>query len=267
MRHILVELDESEFEELSKLKGRKTWKQFVLDLARGAKIEVPCSQSNISIDIDKIVRAVERRVQDSVNPFTAKIDDLARRVGEIESAIGLVVERLGNIERFLKESSSICSTDGEKTVKREKGMSAIDYLKRDKITYESDLARKKGFDKQDARDAIFSKLERAGAIVVPLKSERVAIDPDFFRSFIEKIRSLNTSNEEEIKKSLSKKEYKLFTKLVESAHIWFDTSENRWKISEELESRLGHGEEPHEEPFEDIYIEETDSVSSGSEQN
>jgi len=31
--------------------------------------------------------------------------------------------------------------------------------------------------------------------------------------------------------------------------------------------KVGHGEEPHGEPFEDIYIEETDGASSGSEQN
>jgi len=31
--------------------------------------------------------------------------------------------------------------------------------------------------------------------------------------------------------------------------------------------KVVHGEEPHEEHFEGIYIEETDSVSSGSEKN
>jgi len=238
VKHILIELDDNEYEELVRLKGRKTWKQFVLDLARGAKIEVSSGAGEIKIDTDRILKAIERKIDDLLNPYTGKIDDLAKRVGKLESGLGLVIEKVNNIERALQEGSAEAEKKEEKVVKREskseKKMDAIDYLKRDKVTYESNLAKKDRYKEREARDGVFEKLERAGAIVFALKDERVAVDPDFWKRFVEKIQNITTNNEDEVKKALTKKEYGLLVKMRESGLIWFDTTINRWVIEKEL---------------------------------
>jgi len=101
----------------------------------------------------------------------------------------------------------------------------MEILKEQGILFESDLAKK-----IKDRDLFFSKLASYGAKVLELKSERVAIDPEMWINFIEKVRTLRTGNEDEIRKKLSDKEFRLFRELRESAMIYFDSVKGEWKF-------------------------------------
>jgi len=238
-KNILIKLSDEDYERLSKLKGDKTWNEFIVELVNSYQ-QSSQSVQKCEVDVDKIVNkildVIERKIHDQLNPFTGKIDMVLGRTSTM-------IEMLEELKSMLSESkisegSATQTVKEEKVVKKEskseKKKDAIDYLREDKVTYESVLAKRRGYDKREARDKVFEKLERAGAIVFALKDERVAVDPDFWKRFVEKIQNITTNNENEIKKALTKKEYGLLVKMRESGLIWFDSTINRWTIEKEL---------------------------------
>ncbi|MEM4032905.1 MAG: hypothetical protein QXV53_06370, partial [Zestosphaera sp.] len=107
---------------------------------------------------------------------------------------------------------------------REK-ITAIEILKKQKIIYEADIAKK-----IRNRDAFFDRLEREGAVVLSLKDQRVAIDDEFWSEFVSKVESLTTDKDSEIAKILDKQEVALLKKLSESAIAYYERSKKKWVI-------------------------------------
>ena len=164
-----------------------------------------------------VMNRIERKVQDMINPFTAKVDDISRRLTDVYEKVEELETKIKNME---KQLASI-------QVKETKRKTGLERLREQGVVFESELSGLRN------RDAFFRYLEREGAKVLRLINERVAIDPEFWTKFLEKITSIKTANEEEISKKLTKQERKLFSKLKESALIYFDPMSSTWKLIEE----------------------------------
>lgn len=114
--------------------------------------------------LDALAREL-RGLQDSVNAYTGKTDQVLQRLSQ-------VVETLEHVAEALRQQGSVTSgkTSGsEETSGRGRRTDACEILEREGIVYESDIA-----GKIKNRDAFFAKLRRAcGAVVLETAKERV----------------------------------------------------------------------------------------------
>jgi len=198
-----------------------------LERALAKPLEKLVAEGKIPIEkiIERILPRIERRIFDKVNPFTSKIDSIARHQAELREVVEVVVEKLKSIDERVSNLEKRISEAAKVAPPTKRRRRAMEILKEQGILFESDLAKK-----IKDRDLFFSKLASYGAKVLELKSERVAIDPEMWTKFIEKIKALRTGNEDEIKRRLSNKEYRLFRELRESAMIYFDSVKGEWKF-------------------------------------
>ncbi|MEM1542278.1 MAG: hypothetical protein QW101_03925 [Ignisphaera sp.] len=172
--------------------------------------------------IDKIMTLIERKVQDSVNPFTQKVDDLGRKVATLLERLEVVEERLSKLEKIIK---TVETKREEVKVQEKSKKSAIEILKEQKIIFEKDVA-----NKIRNRDSFFVRLEQEGAIVIEAKDERIAVEPSFWNSFVNKLKLTRTNNDDELKKIFDPIELKLLQKLKESALIVYDGTSRNWNL-------------------------------------
>jgi len=214
-------------EELRKLVGEE------------GKVEVE------AIDVDRIIEKVlarlQRRLQDMVNPWTAKIDQVQARLAELQEKLESIEERLREVEsgqrtqqpqRERREVQAAYPPPGGHQYERRehrhgRRRTAIDRLREQGVVYEHDVQWLRD------RDAFFEKLRREGAVILELGGERVAVDPSFWNNFKEKLEALPTANEDEIKLLLTSQQYDLFKRLKESGLIYFDATKRAWKLTEE----------------------------------
>ena len=178
-------------------------------------------ESGKSVDAKSIVDVVKRKIDDYINPFTAKVDEIAKRLAIVEERISMLEEKASKIDELEKAEESKKQKPESKPKK-----SAMDILKEVKVVFESDVATK-----IRDRDAFFTKLEREGAKVFKGYDQRVAVDPAYWEAFVKKLQTINTTDEEKIKKMLDGIEHKLFDWLNRNALIYFDGSAKCWKTS------------------------------------
>lgn len=172
--------------------------------------------------IDKLLTLVERKIQSTVNPFTQKVDEINRRVATIIERLEALEDRMNTLEERIK-SAEVQHEEVKEQKKVRK--TAVDILKEQKVMFESEIA-----SKIKDRDTLFARLERGGAVVIEAKDERIAIDKEFWQSFVQKLKNMKTNNDEELKKMLEPIEFKLLQKLRESALIVFDSSSKSWNL-------------------------------------
>lgn len=226
MKVILIRVDDKIYEELekrAKAGGLLTVAEYIRSLILkelGSAQREEEERRAYGTLMEKLTNIVERRIQDRINPFTSKIDELARKLSEI-------VERVEALEDRVNELVERASVQRE--IKKEKKVvtkkSAIDILKEQKVIYEHEIV-----GKIRDRDSFFAKLAREGARILELKDERVALDLDFLSKFSEKLKRLQTQNEDEIKKVLDPVEEQLFKKLKESALVVYNSSLKQWQL-------------------------------------
>lgn len=197
------------------------------------------------VDVNKLAARLERKIQDMINPWTAKIDSLSARVAELQEKLEEIEERLKSLEKQAAERPQSQHAayqprpggfharfeGGERREYRGGGRrrSASERLREQGVVFEHDVQWLRD------RDAFFEKLRREGAVILNLGGERVAVDPGFWRNFKEKLHDLPTANDDEIRVLLTREQYELFRRLKESGMIYFDASEKRWKFAEEPE--------------------------------
>lgn len=173
--------------------------------------------------LESLLTRIDRRVQDLVNPYTAKIDELMRKVADLYERI----EQLGAEVQDLKKKLSGQRPYMPRKTERKTG---IERLREQGVVFESELGRLRN------RDAFFDYLSRQGAKIINVHGERVAIDPAFWEKFKKKVfEELSTSNEDEVKLLLTKQEYRLFIRLKESGLIYYDSTVKKWRSVEPLE--------------------------------
>ncbi|MEM4627538.1 MAG: ribbon-helix-helix protein, CopG family [Ignisphaera sp.] len=223
MRIIVIKIDDKLYEELEKRvkdEGLLTISEYIRslimrELGKQSVDEVGDASRRSQLVLDRIVSLVERRIQDRINPFTFKIDELSRIEG-IEQKIVEIEEKLktrGETETRMKVE--------HKTARK----TAIDILKEQKVIFERDIA-----SRIKDRESFFAKLEQSSAKVIEAKDERIAVDPNFWESFIRKLSTITTNNDDDIKKILDSIESRLFYKLKESALLVYDNITKKWHI-------------------------------------
>lgn len=230
MKKIVLELDDKIYEEIlkkAKEEGFSTVVEYInllilKSIERKNHKKISEDVTKRSLILSKITTLIERKVQDSVNPFTQKVDDLGRKVAELIEKIEVLEEKLTKLEET-KKMIEIKQEEPKKEKKIRK--SAIDILKEQKIMFEKDLV-----NKIRDRDSFFAKLEREGAVIIEAKDERIAVDPLFWSNFANKLKSIKTNNDEELKKILNPQEFKFLQKLRESALIVYDGSSKSWNL-------------------------------------
>lgn len=174
-----------------------------------------------SIDASRIEHKVMRKITDMINPFTAKIDDLARKYGELVEKIEKMETLLKSLEEKVEKPLAQPQPITRHETRRRTG---LERLKEQGVLFESELKRLRD------RDSFFSYLRRGGAKIIEAVGERIAVDRDFWERFKRKLfEEISTNNDEQIKMYLSKIEYRLFEKLRESGLIYFDSTERKWK--------------------------------------
>ncbi|MET1101981.1 MAG: hypothetical protein ABWW69_05865, partial [Pyrodictiaceae archaeon] len=141
----------------------------------------------------RLLQRLERKVQDLLNPWTSKIDQLASRIANVSEVLEELRTRLDAIERRLQafEAQRLrAEKQGETGVRKKR--TAIERLREQGVVFESEV--------QWLRDraAFFERLRREGALVIEVAGERIAIDRDFWRKFVDKLSSLTTSNDDEL---------------------------------------------------------------------
>ncbi|MEM2158141.1 MAG: hypothetical protein QXO72_03900 [Sulfolobales archaeon] len=195
--------------------------RFIMD-ALGGEIQIPQSQTELS--------KIQRFLQDMVNPFTAKIDEVARRLGNVVEVLDELSEKVKVLEEDVKSikgrtEAQLPPQQPSKEIKK----SAIDVLKDQKVMYERDIA-----SKIRNRDAFFDRLRRDGAVVLEVKGQRVALEPSYWNEFKVILESLTTSNESELRDKLGKIGYNLLKTLWEGGLIYYDSINKKWRFAEEI---------------------------------
>jgi hypothetical protein len=169
-------------------------------------------------------RADERSLRtllDILNAYTGKIDELNRRVSQVVEILEGISSRLQNLEEQLRSTVQ----QPKQVEKREPRKSALDILKEQGVMFESDIA-----SKIKNRDAFFERLKRGGAVVIELAKERVAVDPDFFTRFKDRVAKLSSSSDDILSRELEKSELRLLKALSSSGLAYFDSTRKRWVI-------------------------------------
>lgn len=169
-------------------------------------------------------RADERSLRtllDILNAYTGKIDELSRRVSQVVEILEGISSRLQNLEEQLRSTVQ----QPKQVEKREPRKSALDILKEQGVMFESDIA-----SKIKNRDAFFERLKRGGAVVIELAKERVAVDPDFFTRFKDRVAKLSSSSDDILSRELEKSELRLLKALSSSGLAYFDSTRKRWVI-------------------------------------
>ncbi|HIQ24333.1 MAG TPA: hypothetical protein EYH50_04725 [Pyrodictium delaneyi] len=201
------------------------------EIAAGEKIEV------IPPDLEKLVTRLERRIQDMVNPWTAKIDSLSSKLAEAIERLESLEERVKSLEEALESQRRREGTitrvqpqqasERKEHYQRARRRSAIERLREQGVVFEHDVQWLRD------RDAFFEKLRREGALILDIGGERVAVDRAFWENFREKVEQLPTANDDEIKLLLTDTQYTLFQRLKEAGLVYFDASKKAWRFVEE----------------------------------
>ncbi len=225
MAKIVVELSDEEYRELERLAKERGYslvarfvKEVILETIKGERVEA-------APDLERLYSRLERRVQDLINPFTAKVDEVLRRTAELHSRVEELEQRMTGLEERLKEEKP-------RAPRRGRRKSATERLREQGAVFEEDVQWLRN------RDAFFDKLRREGALILETQTGRVAVDPEFWRRFVSRLSRIRSKSEDEIlgKGMLSAQEYRLFNKLKSSGLIYYEEDKKRWAVVEDLTS-------------------------------
>uniref|UniRef100_A0A7C2ZVL9 CopG family transcriptional regulator n=1 Tax=Ignisphaera aggregans TaxID=334771 RepID=A0A7C2ZVL9_9CREN len=235
MKIVTLKLEDKEYEELQKLAKEKGFPEvadYVNSLIRKiiskemAEVKEGAEGLHKKPQVlEKLVTLVERRIFDTINPFTQKIDEIGRRVASIIERMDSIEERVNILENRIKELELRYAESREPKEQRRARKTAIDILKEQRVIFERDIA-----SKIRDRDSFFARLEREGAVVIETRDERMALDSYFWNTLLDKLKNIRTNNDEELKRLLDPLEYKVVQKLRESALLIFDNSTKTWNL-------------------------------------
>jgi len=165
-----------------------------------------------------------RGLQDSVNAYTGKTDQVLQRLSQVVETLEHVAEALG--QQGPAAGGKASGSEEASGRGRRSGRDACEVLEREGVVYESDIA-----GKIKNRDAFFAKLRRAcGAVVLETAKERVAVRPALWEEFRNRLTSLTTSDEGRISKELGEGGFRLFKVLREGGIVYYDSTGKRWVV-------------------------------------
>lgn len=200
-------------------------------------VERKIQEAGAELSVDKLAARLERKIQDMINPWTAKIDQLSSRLAEVVERLEALEEKVKALEEEVRSAReqaarpALTPAHERREVRAARRKSAIERLREQGVVFEHDVQWLRD------RDAFFERLRREGAVILEVGGERVAVDPSFWENFRDKVEKLPTANDEEIRILLRDHEYALFKKLKESGLIYFDASKRAWRFVESLEKK------------------------------
>ncbi|MCE4600307.1 MAG: hypothetical protein F7C38_01905 [Desulfurococcales archaeon] len=238
-----IELTKSQYlalEALAEKKGYNLASDFVRALIAEVlsggehEVEVPRSPLDIKELSELIAKRLERRIEDILNPYTGKIDEIYRRLGEVIELLEAREDQEQRREEYVERPRSYERYERQQ---RQKRPSAIDRLKEQKVVFYSDVAWMK------APNRLFQKLEREGAIVISGAGETVGVDPEYWEEFVNLVSRLGISDPDEVEKLLTTKlgeqARRLFQVLLRSGLAYYDRDLGSWVVRIPSRSQRG----------------------------
>ncbi len=222
---IKVEIPEEDYKILSKIAKSKGY-TLTNDYIREILIDAAEKGENMQLNkesIDQLSRKIEKTVQDLLNPFTQKIDELSSRIADLIESIEKDKEE--------KEEKPSPKEQKEEEIKTKK-KTAIDILKEQGVIFSSEVQWLRN------PDAYFKKLESSGAVVLYLDNERIALDREYWNRFKAKLDTIAIKDPKEVEE-LIMSEFgenggKLFNILVKKGVVYYDEDLKAWTTSNDM---------------------------------
>ncbi len=211
---------------LAEKEGFNTVSDFLAEIISRSLREAGVSNK----DLEGEFKRLERLITDLLNPYTAKIDEIYRRLGEIIEMIESMTQMKVQVS---KEEEEAVVQQKQKRAERPRRASAIERLRSEGVVFQEDMGWLK------APEKFFQKLEREGAVVIDTNGEKVAVDRDLWNRFREVITQVMVKDPNEAASLIAAAVgrpivAKLFKKLVSSGLVYYDEEYGNWKISEAL---------------------------------
>lgn len=169
---------------------------------------------------EKLRSRLERYIQDEINKRFSVIENVRNQVVTLFEKVEELENRVNAIEAEMKKSLAERPAAPARAKR-----SAMEILKEQKVTFESSLS-----PAIKDRNSFIERLEKMGAVVLRLSKERVLVDPDFWREFKEKITTISTNREDELKRLLEPQAYNLWKALYADGLLIFDGKLKKWKF-------------------------------------
>ncbi len=196
--------------------------EYVRELVRREVYGAP----GVDVDaiMDKLKSKIKRMVEDIVNEYMKTVFENKQKIAELSERIEELSSRIEEIGQKPQPGQPPQPRMREVQQSRRRRKRGIEILHEQKILYESRLERLRD------KDRFFEYLKREGAVVLELEGERVAVDPEFWNSFIDKLSRINTPDEAEASRYLSALEKDLFNRLRRSRLVIFDHKTRTWRL-------------------------------------
>ncbi|MCD6324585.1 MAG: hypothetical protein J7L55_05725 [Desulfurococcales archaeon] len=238
MPEVKITLTEDEAKEVLSLHPSKKLEEAVKDLLMEAlKGEVKCEvlEKEIS-NLNLVVANLKRIVMvagDTINSYSQMLGDLRSRMADVVAMLQELNARVSELEAKFEAVGRQAEAPPPQRAearearpeRRERRASAIEILKKQKVMFESDLA-----SKIRNRDAFFERLRKDGALVLELADQRIAVDPEYWEEFLDRLSRLNTNSEKKLQEELGTVGHELLKALSKNALVYFDATKKKWVV-------------------------------------
>ncbi len=231
---IKVELSREDYRRLARI-AEEAGYSLVSDFVRAiiadvisGRLQASCPEAGVDEKrlAEAIARRLERRIMDILNPFTGKIDEIQRRLGEILEALEA---RQAPREQAVQAPPSPPARRPQRERHPAPTSRGMARLREEGVVFESDL---RGRLRQP--DAFMRKLESQGAVIVEAAGERAAVDPEFWARLVEFLSRLSVRDEEEVaalvEANLGDRAARLFRLLVRGGLAFYDEESASWVV-------------------------------------
>ncbi|MGC9071916.1 MAG: hypothetical protein ACP5HK_04395 [Acidilobus sp.] len=244
---IRIELTDQQYEALSKRAREAGFPSVESYVEAAITGSLPQAQQSPDVIEERIVKRVERAIQDVLNPFTQKVDELAKRLAEVQENVEELKEAMRQRPASppLPERAQRPAAQERAGATAEQQPGALERLRRQGVVFSEDVAYMR------APDRFFAKLERLGAVVLQLPDGQAAIDPDFWRKFVTELENTKLADARQVSDklaaSMGDRASALFNRLVRGGVAVYDEDSKRWVVrtikGREREEGGGEGEE------------------------
>ena len=227
---------EERLEELESMVNEERIKEIVKEVAQDVLAEVVQNVEPADIDIrgaleealSKLERKFERKLDDMLNPWTQKVDELARRVAELQEKVEELEETINELKQQKEEKVEEKEIEERRVPeKREKKGKLFQIFRERKVYFEGkDLGWAKN------KERIIDILVKHGAIKIETeKWGRILVHPEAWEEFVEALRESTSGSDEEVYERLhDEKLRELFDALRKEGILYFDSSSRVWKL-------------------------------------
>ncbi len=215
--------------------------RLIMDSLKEGKQEISVFEAEV-VGLHSVVTNLQRIVKstsDTLNSYSRLLTDIRARLLDIMSMLDELNKRVTDLEsrlaKYPPESPAevrphYARTEARETYHerervRERKASAIEILKRQKVMFEADIA-----SKIKNRDAFFERLRRDGAIVLELNDQRIAVDPEYWSEFLQKLETLDSYSDDKMREVLGVTGAELLKALYRDVKAYFDAIRKRWVV-------------------------------------